>query len=378
MTSTISTYERYRRQTILKDFGTEAQDKLSRASVLVVGAGGLGCPCLQYLVAAGTGKIGIVDFDTVTLDNLHRQILFGTADIGNSKALAATHRLHALNPDIRIDTHHCLLTENNIDELLQEYDIIVDASDNFETRYTVSDSCSRLDKILVFGAVSTHEGQVAVFNKSDRSGRDPVRYRDVFPIPPQAHEIPNCAEAGVLGVLTGIIGSIMANEVIKIITGYGDNLSNQLLTYDSKSNKTYLLDLSDLRTKIDNVSKIESDVQEQAYDDMTSLHQNIDTDFLFQLINNASADIVDIRGSEETPAVTAFPCLRIPMQELDHQMNILSAKNLVLICQSGQRSAILARELAKKYSSQKRIYSLKGGVNQLLRNKFQNHHEEGA
>jgi len=111
---------------------------------------------------------------------------------------------------------------------------------------------------------------------------------------------------------------------------------------------------------------------------MTSLHQNIDTDFLFQLINNASADIVDIRGSEETPAVTAFPCLRIPMQELDHQMNILSAKNLVLICQSGQRSAILARELAKKYSSQKRIYSLKGGVNQLLRNKFQNHHEEGA
>jgi adenylyltransferase/sulfurtransferase len=376
MKNDIPSYERYRRQTVLKGFGTEAQEKLWRSAVLVVGAGGLGCPCLQYLAAAGVGSIGIVDFDKVSIDNLHRQILYGTEDVGKSKVLVAKRQLEKLNPEIRYEVFPCTLTEEIARDIFSSYDIIVDASDNFDTRYAVSDCCSELGKIMVFGAVSSYEGQVAVFNNQDDSGEKAVQYRDVFPVPPRAHEIPNCAEAGVLGMLTGIIGSMMAGEVIKIITGYGISLTNRILTYDCKQNTTYIVNLQEISRKNQESGKTNSKENGSKVDSF--IHQEIDVDFLLQLINNEAVDIIDIRSREEKPLLTTFPCLQIPMKELNDAADKLAADNLVLICQSGQRSKMMAKELAIKFGAQKKIYSLTGGVNQLLSIKFDKQHEEGA
>ena len=232
-------YERYQRQIILKQFGEAGQQKLQQAKVLVVGAGGLGCPALQYLVAAGVGNIGIVDGDVVSLSNLHRQPLYTTFDIGFSKAEKAKHSLSKLNPEIFITAYNQRLTPQNALTILSAYDIILDATDNFASRYLINDACVMLNKILVFGAVSQFEGQVAVFNCIGKNGTAPVNYRDLFPTPPKDDEVLNCAEAGVLGVLPGIIGTMQANETIKLITGLGKPLINSLLTYNALHNSMY-------------------------------------------------------------------------------------------------------------------------------------------
>lgn len=358
----VPSYERYSRQIILKGFGMEAQEKLSRASVLVVGAGGLGCPCLQYLTAAGVGRIGILDYDSVTLNNLHRQVLYRMEDIGKSKALTAKKNLEQLNPDVQFEIYNFRLTAKNAAEFISGYDIIIDASDNFDTRYTVNDTCVQLGKTLVYGALSTQEGQVAVFNMPLAGGKRSIHYRDIYPVPPAINEIPNCAEAGVIGVLTGIIGSMMSNETIKIITGYAKPLCNEMLIYDSKSNDIYKLDLASGYKEVDSHAALNSAPSPQKLTTEKESFREIDGDLLSELMSKGKSDLIDIRELEETPDFTAFQCRRVPMKEVIHRLDEWEADNIILICQSGTRSALLARELSNKIADSKKIYSLRGGI----------------
>jgi len=220
--------KRYNRQIILPELGMDGQQKLKQASVLIIGAGGLGCPVLQYLVAAGIGEIGIVDDDVVDISNLHRQILYNINDIGSNKADVAKEKLQLLNPHVQVTSYPERLTESNSHHILAGYDLVIDGSDNFPTRYLVNDVCVALNKPLIFGSIFKFEGQVSVFNY--QTGPN---YRDLFPEAPATGEMPNCTDIGVIGVLPGIVGTFMANEAIKIICGIGDALSGKLLTINA-------------------------------------------------------------------------------------------------------------------------------------------------
>src|SRR5436190_13640954 len=219
---------RYSRHTILPEFGAEGQARLKAGRVLIVGAGGLGSPAALYLAAAGVGTIGLVDFDTVDITNLQRQILYGTADVGRPKLEAAVARLHDINPHIQIDAHNTPFGAGNARALVDSYDVIVDGTDNFSTRFLVNDACVMGGKPNVYGSVFRFEGQAAVF--ATKGG---PCYRCLHPEPPPAGLIPNCAEAGVLGVLPGMIGMIQATEAIKLLTGIGTTLAGSLLLYDA-------------------------------------------------------------------------------------------------------------------------------------------------
>jgi len=225
--------DRYHRQMILPQVGPEGQERLKRASVVVVGAGGLGVPVLQYLVAAGVGRVGIVEMDRVELSNLHRQVLYATEDVGKPKALAAKERLLALNPLVKIDAYPVRLTSENALEILRPYDLVVDASDNFPTRYLVNDACVLLRKPLVYGAIYQFDGQVAVFHHLTPEGEMGPCYRCLFPKPPPPGSVPSCAEAGVFGVLPAVVGSLMAAEALKVLLGIGKPLAGALLLYDA-------------------------------------------------------------------------------------------------------------------------------------------------
>jgi sulfur-carrier protein adenylyltransferase/sulfurtransferase len=210
---------RYARHFVLPEFGIEGQRRLKNSSVLVVGAGGLGCPMLLYLAAAGVGRIGIVDPDRVDDSNLQRQVLYTTSDVGKYKVEAAKERLLALNPHIKIETYPFGLTSANALKIMGLYDLVADGTDNFPTRYLVNDACVLLGKVNVYASIFRFEGQVSVFNFSKNKEERGVNYRDIFPTPPPPGLVPDCAEGGVLGVLPGIIGSMQASEVIKILSG---------------------------------------------------------------------------------------------------------------------------------------------------------------
>jgi molybdopterin/thiamine biosynthesis adenylyltransferase len=225
--------DRYHRQMILPGVGPEGQERLKRASVVVVGAGGLGVPFLQYLVAAGVGRVGIVEMDRVELSNLHRQVLYTTQDVGQPKALVAKERLSALNPLVEIEAYPVRLTSENALEILKGYDLVVDASDNFPTRYLTNDACVLLNKPLVFGAIYQFDGQVAVFHHPTAEGGMGPCYRCLFPKPPAPGSVPSCAEAGVFGVLPGTVGALMAAEALKVLLGLGRPLAGHLLLYEA-------------------------------------------------------------------------------------------------------------------------------------------------
>ena len=224
---------RYQRHIALDEVGEIGQQKLSNARVLVVGAGGLGCPVLQYLAAAGVGTIGIVDGDFVNESNLQRQILYKTVDVGQPKADCASRALTALNPLVNTKPMADFLTSKNAIEIVDNYDIVVDGTDQIHTRYLLDDVCWLLDKPLVYGAIHKFEGQVSVFNYQNGP-----TYRDLFPTPPNPESIPTCNDVGVLGVLPGIMGNMQANEVLKIILGYGEVLSGKLWLFNAKTNTT--------------------------------------------------------------------------------------------------------------------------------------------
>jgi len=219
---------RYSRHLILPDVRIEGQQRLKGARVLCVGAGGLGSPVAMYLAAAGVGTIGLVDFDDVDISNLQRQILHGTPDVGRPKVASAKDRLKALNPNVTVETHHVQLTSANALDILGRYDVIVDGADNFPTRYLVNDACVLLGKPNAFGAIFRFEGQASVF-----AVKNGPCYRCLFPEPPPPGLVPSCAEAGVFGVLPGLVGTVQATETLKLIMGIGETLVGRLVVYDA-------------------------------------------------------------------------------------------------------------------------------------------------
>lgn len=206
--------KRYSKQTILDEVGLLGQTKLKNARVVIIGAGGLGCPIVQYLSACGVGTIGIVDFDVIEHSNLHRQVLYGPQDVGRKKAEVAKERALIQNPDTVIELFDCALTDENAEFILSQFDLVIDGCDNFLTRYTVNDACVKLAKPLVYGSILGFQGQLAVFNFSGSK-----HLRDIFPEPPHAEDVPNCSDNGVLGVVPGVIGTLMANEALKVLLG---------------------------------------------------------------------------------------------------------------------------------------------------------------
>ncbi|OOG74526.1 HesA/MoeB/ThiF family protein [Flavobacterium sp. A45] len=225
--SVIQEYLRYNRQMMLPEIGDEGQEKLKKAKVLIIGAGGLGCPILQYIATAGVGTIGIVDFDKIEIHNLHRQILYTENQVGQSKVITAKETLEVMNPLISIVAFEEKLTSENAVTIVQDFDFIVDGSDNFATRYLVNDTCVALGKTLVYGSILGFEGQLAVFNHNGTKN-----LRDLFPEPPNPMDVPNCSFNGVLGTLPGMIGTMMAHETLKLIMGL-PTLENELVLFST-------------------------------------------------------------------------------------------------------------------------------------------------
>ncbi len=230
--------EQYSRQIILPEIGLIGQEKLAAAKVLVVGAGGLGSPVLQYLVAAGVGKIGIVDGDVVAVSNLHRQVLYTPTDVGKPKVLCAQNQLQKHNPEVLIDVYNVFISAKNAAEIIANYHIVVDGTDQIAVRYLLNDACVNLGKPLVYGAIHKFQGQVSVFNFLGGP-----TYRDLFPDEPAEDSIPSCAENGVLGILPGFVGVAQANEVLKIILNFGNVLSGKLWVFDAKTMCSELIEI---------------------------------------------------------------------------------------------------------------------------------------
>ncbi len=363
-------YERYSRQLLLKQFGEAGQQKLLQAKVLVVGAGGLGCPALQYLAAAGVGMIGIVDDDIVALSNLHRQVLYSVADIGLPKVERAAFVLQQLNPEITVVAYNERLTTQNALDIIAGFDIIVDGTDNFSTRYMINDACVLLNKPLVYGAVSQFEGQVAMFNYNQPDGAPSVNYRDLFPQPVGNDEVQNCAEAGVLGVLPGIIGTMQANEVIKLITGIGQPLISRLLTYNALNNQMYELELEVRKETALLVPRSTEEFKAMDYEWLCSssaIKFEIDTDKFDRMVQTGEATVIDVREPGEYPPVTEFSHVQIPVSKLS--ASTVPGDTIIVFCQSGKRSLQAAQDLSVIYGASKKIYSLKGGILQWKANR---------
>jgi sulfur-carrier protein adenylyltransferase/sulfurtransferase len=359
-------YERYQRQIQLKEFGEIGQQKLLAAKVLVIGAGGLGCPALQYLAAAGVGTIGIVDDDIVALHNLHRQILFTTNDIGLNKAIVAKEKLTQLNSEIKINVYTERLTVANALKIMDVYDIILDGTDNFVTRYMINDACVLLNKPFVFGAISKFEGQVAIFNFNNYAFEIATNYRDLFPQPPKDGEVLNCAETGVIGVLPGIIGTMMANETIKLLTSMGNPLINKMYTYNALTNQTYTLDITPNKEAALLIPSTKFLFQQMNYEWLcsSSIGKEFEIDALqFDEYTNLENNvIIDVRELNEQPLVTEFTHLSIPLSQLKNRIDEINAEKIIIFCQSGKRSLQAAQILLEKFGSLKKIFSLQGGI----------------
>lgn len=359
-----SSNERYQRQVTLKGFGEVAQNALLNARVLVIGAGGLGCPVLQYLVAAGTGCIGIVDDDVVSLSNLHRQVLYDMNDIGKSKVSVAAAKLRLMNPDTELTGYKIHLDKNNCLSIISEYDIIVDCTDNFASRYMINDACVLKGKPLVYGAVSRFEGQVAVFNVIQEGKERTGNYRDLFSVQPEPGEVMNCAEAGVLGVLPGIIGSMQANETIKLIARIGEPLVNQILTFNATNNRQFIYNYT-ANNSVDEMPRDEEAFKKMNYEIECSVDNHffeIEIEKFDEMLLSKEVKFIDVREYHELPSVDEFDHTRIPLGELKSKMSEFSEGNIVFFCQSGIRS-LQAATIAAEYSGDNNKYfSLRGGI----------------
>ena len=330
--------KRYSRQILLPEMGLAGQERLRSARILVIGAGGLGCPVLQYLAAAGVGTIGIVDDDVVDITNLHRQILYTAEDIGKAKAEIAGKKLALLNPFVKFNIIPERLTAENAADIVKDYDLVIDGSDNFTTRYLANDTCVALDKPMVFGSILRFEGQVSVFNY-----KGGPTYRCLFP---DAEEGDNCAEAGVIGILPGMIGTYMANEAIKIICEIGEPLSGKLMVLNALTNNISFFQFSrnpniaapeqheELQVK---PAMTEIDLPEMLFEDWEKL-QETDPDQIF---------LVDVREDYEFEA-DSIGGINIPLSELPENLTAMPAdKTVVFYCRSGIRSKTAARLLSK-------------------------------
>ena len=359
--------ERYSRHLILPDFNIAGQEKLKAAKVLVVGAGGLGSPVLLYLAAAGVGTIGIVDFDIVDISNLQRQVLYTVEDKGQLKVEAAKKRLLSLNPLLKINTYNIQLTSENALDIFKNYDVVADGTDNFPTRYLVNDACCILGKTNVYASIFRFEGQVSVFNHIDEKGETGANYRDVFPQPPLPGTVPSCGEAGVLGVLPGIIGSIQASEVIKVITGIGEPLSGRLFIFDAKSFSTRVLKIF----KRSDRTPITELIDYEQFCGITSAAEQKDAKKMksitvqeLKAMQDSGEDfqLIDVREAHEV-AISTLGGLHIPMGEVPMNVNkIETDKKVVIHCRSGGRSGAIIGFLEQSHGFDN-LYNLAGGIN---------------
>ncbi|MCW3122537.1 MAG: moeB [Flavipsychrobacter sp.] len=343
---------RYNKQIILPEIRVEGQERLSAAKVLVIGAGGLGCPVLQYLVAAGVGTIGIADGDKVDISNLQRQVLYTEQEIDQPKVVVAERKLKALNPNIHIHTYHVFIDNSNAIKIISNYDIIVDGSDNFTTRYLVNDACVILNKPLVSGAIYKFEGQVTVLNYNDGP-----TYRCIFPEPPGDGESPNCADIGVIATLPGIIGSIQANEVIKMITGVGEVLSGKLLVIDTltMNSHTFSFKLNEANKQITELPK-QADASCEVRIGLINYNE-----LKYLLQQNDKIQLVDVREIEEHE-ISNIGGINIPLSSFAANYKSLDPGNTVILyCASGVRSNNAAKQLIE--FGFKNVLNLKGGIN---------------
>ncbi|BAV07037.1 adenylyltransferase and sulfurtransferase [Filimonas lacunae] len=360
-------YTRYHRQMLLPGIGLAGQQKLAQARVLVIGAGGLGCPVLMSLAGAGVGLIGVADDGLVELSNLHRQFLYRMEDIGQLKVICAQQALQALNPQITVHPYPVAITVHNALEIISNYDIIIDGTDNFPSRYLINDACALLSKPLIYGAVSRYEGQVALFTNG-------ITYRDVFAQPPRAGEIENCSEAGVMGVLPGIIGGYMANECIKWITGTGELLTGQLLTYSALNHQQFIIQLSATEAGAAALPASREAFVQTDYPAACGVSRmqegEIDAATLHTLLQQDRPLLVDVRELHETLPGITWAHLRIPLSVLAQQLPEAGDTPVVFICQSGKRS-LQALTLFKQVhaSSVTKAYSLAGGLQALHQHK---------
>lgn len=359
----------YSRHLAIPEIGLDGQKKLKAGRVLAVGTGGLGAPMLQYLAAAGVGTIGLVDFDKVDASNLHRQVLFGTRDVGRSKVEAARERLQEINPYINIHVYETRLTSENALEIMKDYDLVADGTDNFPTRYLINDAAVMLDKPNVHGSIFQFEGQLSVFNYVDNNGNRGPNYRDLFPEPPPPGLVPDCAEAGVLGVLPGIIGCLQASEVIKILTDIGEPLSGKLFLFDALSFSTKTIafkkdkdnpltgenrtitELIDYEAFCGSGSEIPGEeVPEITVQEFKGLR-----------VRGEEVQLIDVREPHEYDIAQIGGEL-IPLKAiLDNAGRIRRDAKVVIHCRSGKRSAAAIRQLRKAFGFDN-LYNLKGGM----------------
>jgi sulfur-carrier protein adenylyltransferase/sulfurtransferase len=357
---------RYNRHIILPQFGLEGQKKLKAARVLVIGTGGLASPLLLYLAAAGVGTLGIVDFDLVDESNLQRQVLFDVGNVGGAKVDAARRRLKDLNPYIEIQPFNEHINSENAFRLIQPYEIVVDCTDNFPARYLLNDACVLLGKPLIYGSIFQFDGQVAVFNSVDNDGLPTANYRCLYPTPPPPDVVPNCDEGGVLGVLPGIIGSLQALEVTKLITGIGEPLVNKLLLFNALSLETRILTLShDENNPLNGKNPTQTDLID--YDAFCGVPSTLVTKELSSKELKAWKDsgkdfqLIDVREPEEFALVNLGGEL-IPVGEIETNLpRIARDKPVVLYCKSGVRSGKVAELLQSRHGLDN-IYTLRGGI----------------
>lgn len=361
---------RYSRHLALEDFGVDAQLKLMKARVLVVGAGGLGSPVLLYLAAAGVGKIGIADFDKVEISNLQRQIIFTLSDIGKNKAKAAEERLRQLNTNISIESHAIKLSADNVMEVLEQYDLAVDGTDNFPTRYLMNDACVLQQKPLIYGSILRYEGQVAVFNFKKSDGLFSSNYRDLFPQPPTAGSVQNCEQAGVIGVLPGMIGTMQANEVIKIITGVGEPLQDKLLLLDAQTMEVRIMHLHNQQAGKNVKGLIDYEdfcgISEKKGKYLAKVKNTVMKEITVQELkelkdSNADFQLIDVREPHEYDICNLGGEL-IPMAEIPSSVDKISRdKKVIVHCRSGKRSGEMVLWLEKNEGFTN-LFNLKGGV----------------
>lgn len=341
-------YERFSRHLILPEVGLEGQKRLKAASVLCIGTGGLGSPLLLYLAAAGIGRIGIVDFDVVDSSNLQRQVIHGTSWVGKPKIESAKNRIHEINPNCQVDLYNTRLSSENALEILEPYDVVVDGTDNFPTRYLVNDACVLLDKPNVYGSIFRFEGQATVFNYEGGPN-----YRDLYPEPPPPGMVPSCAEGGVLGILPGLIGVIQATETVKIILGNGQTLSGRLLLYNSLDMTFRELKLrpNPERPVIEKLIDYEQFCgipQAKAQEAQKQMNlPEMTVQELKQLLESGADDfvLIDVRNPNEYEIAKIPNSVLIPLPEIERGVGVEKVKELVnghrLIahCKMGGRSA---------------------------------------
>lgn len=362
-------YERYSRHLILPEVGMEGQKRLKAASVLCIGTGGLGSPLLLYLAAAGIGRIGIVDFDVVDTSNLQRQVIHGTSWVGKPKIESAKNRIHEINPHCQVDLYETRLSSENALDIIRPYDIVVDGTDNFPTRYLVNDACVLLDKPNVYGSIFRFEGQATVFNYEGGPN-----YRDLYPEPPPPGMVPSCAEGGVLGILPGMIGIIQATETVKIILGNGTTLSGRLVLYNALDMKFRELKLrpNPIRPVIDKLIDYEQFCgipQAQAEEAKQQMEiQEMTVKELKALLDGGAKDFVllDVRNPHEYEIARIPGSVLVPLPDIENGdgvakvKELLNGHRLIAHCKMGGRSA---KALAILKEAGITGTNVKGGIN---------------